>query len=238
MHLLLGICWGAARKRNISCVSQHQSVLKAHMCVCVHTYIKLFLWPNHMSCMYATTSSMLHKQLLSKMTHFSAHHVLPGCQDYFLLFFLSGTHGISYFALLQSHFKSHFDHFNTHTQTNPAQSSLDITQLDTRELTSAPGMLVNALSSLLLVIIDASYSPVQPRKYVRFWPTLCTCRPSTSLVCLWLSASLAGVLQRKPRFCCVSHRTVWSAVAGLIALVARHSQRCHPADTGTFVVCQ
>lgn len=127
---------------------------------------------------------------------------------------------------------------HTHTQTNPTQSSLDITQLDTRELTSAPGMLVNALSSLLLVIIDASYSPVQPRKYVRFWPTLCTCRPSTSLVCLWLSASLGGVLQRKPRFCCVSHRTVWSAVAGLIALVARHSQRCHPADTGTFVVCQ
>lgn len=71
------------------------------------------------------------------------------------------------------------------------------------------------------------------------WLTdLCTNSPLTCPVWLQLSAALGCILQRRPWFCCVADRTIWRGAAGLSALAPRHSQRCHPADSGTFAVGQ
>lgn len=69
------------------------------------------------------------------------HHVLPGCQENFLLLFLSGPCSITLSVLSQSHLKSHkvlYQIILTHTQknNNNAQHTQKSKSQDTHLLTS------------------------------------------------------------------------------------------------------
>lgn len=163
------------------------------------------------------------------------HHGLPGCQDYFLLFFQSGDHGITWLTPLKKTLWPNHVHSCLNATDAPAQTPNNSPQLP---VWSSQTVLPSCLSSLHLHSqIRASYT--QGIACV----TVCTYRPVTSPSCVQLGAALGCVLQPRPRFCCVSQNNVercccWllAAVKDAILLTRTHSLSASDLPCGGLVL--